>query len=136
MSNSANSVLVNGRPFCMLAVVSLCLVLMSGALLAQNQIATGKRITPAGFNGEIASLPMNIISSPDGKFAITSDMGFHQELSSIDTGTGQTIGEVQFENTSDAPHNGLYYGVAFAPGSGPDFDSDHPAIIACQYVSE
>ena len=121
MRKSAKPLYLHSNALWILMVVALGTVLMSGTLIAQNQIATGKKITPAGFNGEIASLPMNIILSPDGKFAITSDMGFHQELSSIDTGTGQTIGEVQFENTSGAPHNGLYYGVAFAPGSGPDY---------------
>ena len=97
------------------------LLLTATTGVAQNQLITGKKITPAGFNGEIASLPMNIILSPDGKYAITSDMGFHQELSSIDTNTGQTIDEVPFENTSSAPSNGLYYGVAFAPGNGPAY---------------
>jgi YVTN family beta-propeller protein len=121
MRKSAKSFSFHSNALWKLIIVALATVLLSATLTAQNQIVTGKKITPAGFNGEIASLPMNIILSPDGKFAITSDMGFHQELSSIDTGTGQTVGEVQFENTSDAPHNGLYYGVAFAPGGGPDY---------------
>jgi YVTN family beta-propeller protein len=121
MRKSAKSLSLHSILLWKLMVAALLTVLTSGTLWAQNQIATGKKITPAGFNGEIASLPMNIVSSPDGKFAITSDMGFHQELSSIDTGTGQTTSEVQFENTSGAPHNGLYYGVAFAPGNGPDY---------------
>jgi YVTN family beta-propeller protein len=121
MRKSAKSFSLHSNALWKLIIVALATGLVSGTLTAQNQIATGKKITPAGFNGEIASLPMNIILSPDGKFAITSDMGFHQELSSIDTGTGQTIDEVQFENTSDAPHNGLYYGVAFASGTGPDY---------------
>ena len=109
MRSSPKSLSLQSSPPWKAIVTALCIALMSGTLLAQNQLVTGKRITPAGFNGEIASLPMNIILSPDGKFAITSDMGFHQELSSIDTNTGQTIDEVQFENTSDAPTNGLYY---------------------------
>jgi hypothetical protein len=80
---------------------------MSGTLLAQNRLITGMKITPAGFNRKIASLPMNIILPPDGKLATTADMGFHEELSSIDTTTGQTTDEVQFENISTAPTNGL-----------------------------
>lgn len=121
MRNSAKTLFFQSGPLWKLTITALCIALMSGTLLAQNQLSTGKKITPVGFNGEIGSLPMNIILSPDGKFAITSDMGFHQELSSIDTSTGQTISEVQFENTSTAPSNGLYYGAAFAPGNGPDY---------------
>src|SRR5271157_4724118 len=121
MRKSAKPLFLHGTPLWKLTVTALCIALMSGTLSAQNQLITGKKITPAGFNGEIASLPMNIILSPDGKFAITSDMGFHQELSSIDTNTGQTMSEVEFENTSAAPSNGLYYGLAFAPGKGPDY---------------
>jgi len=121
MRNSAKSLFLHSGPLWKITVTALCIALMSGTLLAQNQLITGKKITPAGFNGEIASLPMNIILSPDGKYAITTDMGFHEELSSIDTSTGQTVDEVAFENTSTAPSNGLYYGVAFAPGNGPDY---------------
>jgi len=121
MRNAIKSISFHSGLLWKLSITALCIALMSGTLLAQNQLITGKKITPAGFNGEIASLPMNIILSPDGKYAITTDMGFHQELSSIDTGTGQTISEVQFENTSSAPTNGLYYGIAFAPGNGPEY---------------
>src|SRR5271165_363800 len=121
MRNSAKSLFLHSGPLWKITVTALCIALMSGTLLAQNQLITGKKITPAGFNGEIASLPMNVILSPDGKYAITTDMGFHEELSSIDTSTGQTVDEVAFENTSTAPSNGLYYGVAFAPGNGPDY---------------
>ncbi len=70
---------------------------------------------------EIGSLPMNIIKSPDGKFAITTDMGFHESLWSVDTTTGATISEVQFQNTTNQPHYDLYHGLAFAPGKGPDY---------------
>ncbi len=121
MRNSAKFLFFHSRPLWRLTVTALCIAVMSATLFGQNQLITGKKITPAGFNQEIASLPMNIVLSPDGKFAITSDMGFHQELSSIDTATGQSISEVPFENTSSSPHNGLYYGIAFAPGAGPSY---------------
>jgi YVTN family beta-propeller protein len=74
---------------------------------------TGKRITPAGVNQEIGSLPMNMILSPNGKFAITSDIGFHQAIWSINTATGAKISHVDFENSTLAPNYGLYYGLAF-----------------------
>lgn len=77
-------------------------------------LVTGKRISPAGANEEIGSMPMNIIPSPNGKFAITTDMGFHQSLWSISTSKGAKISEVQFENSGANPSTyGLYYGLAF-----------------------
>lgn len=78
-----------------------------------SRLVTGKRISPTGANQEIGSMPMNIIPSPNGKFAITTDMGFHQSLWSISTSTGAKISEVQFENTVTSPSYGLYYGLAF-----------------------
>jgi hypothetical protein len=121
MRNAAKLTTLQSGVLWRMCVSALCIALMSGTLLAQKKLITGKKITPVGFNGEIASLPMNIVLSPDGKYAITSDMGFHQELSSIDTGTGQTTDEVEFQNTLDAPTYGLYYGIAFAPGNGPNY---------------
>ena len=55
-------------------------MLASSILLAQSQLLIGRKISPAGTNTEIGSLPMNIILSPDGKYAITSDMGFKSVL--------------------------------------------------------
>jgi YVTN family beta-propeller protein len=79
-----------------------------------SRLVTGKKISPTGINQEIGSMPMNIITSPNGKFAITTDMGFHQSLWSISTSTGTKISEVQFENSVTNPSTyGLYYGLAF-----------------------
>lgn len=77
------------------------------------RLVTGKKISPTGVNQEIGSMPMNIVPSPNGKFAITTDMGFHQSLWSVSTSTGALISEVQFENTATNPSYGLYYGLAF-----------------------
>jgi len=79
-----------------------------------SRLVTGKKISPTGINQDIGSMPMNIISSPNGKFAITSDMGFHQSLWSISTANGSKISEVQFENSGTNPSTyGLYYGLVF-----------------------
>lgn len=121
MRKSAKSISLSSKMLWRLMVATLGSVLISGTLLAQEPLATGKTITPVGTNTEIGNLPMNLITSPDGKYAVTSDMGFHQSIWSVDTTSGQTISEVQFENTSGAPHYGLYYGLAFAPGPGPDY---------------
>jgi hypothetical protein len=72
------------RPQFWLAIV---LLAIGPYVHAQSRLVTGKRITPVGINQEIGSLPMNMILSPNGKFAITSDMGFHEAVWSISTAT-------------------------------------------------
>ncbi len=80
-------------------------------------LVTGKVITPPpGTRLNVGSLPMNIILSPDGKYALVSDMGFDQSLTSIDTKTGGFIPNVDYPNCNYCSFqntNGLYYGLAF-----------------------
>jgi YVTN family beta-propeller protein len=96
--------------------------LWPAAVMAQNPLVTGKSITlpPLGAQQNVGSLPMNLILSPDGSFAISSDMGFRQSLWSIDTSTGQGVSHLDFPGGSGVPNpnnaspaaNGLYYGLA------------------------
>jgi DNA-binding beta-propeller fold protein YncE len=60
---------------------------------------------------------MNMILSPNGRFAVTTDMGMRQSLWSIDTNDGKGVSHVEFFNNPgpNATTNGLYYGLAFAP---------------------
>ncbi len=81
-----------------------------------NPLITGKKITlpPIGPVQNVGSLPEHMIVSPNGKFAITSDMGFRESLWSIDTLTGKGVSHLDF-NAVDAkgnPSDGLYYGIA------------------------
>ena len=79
---------------------------------------TGKKITlpPLGTQANVGSLPMNEILTPDGKYAITTDMGFRQSLHAISTTTGQDAGSpLQFgHDNGDGTYGppGLYYGLA------------------------
>jgi YVTN family beta-propeller protein len=97
---------------------------LSASLCAQpQQLPTGKRINPIGTNTQVGNLPMNLIKSPNGKFAIISDMGLNQWLTSVNVATGAVISQVDFgqqPNDSYSPY-GLYYGLAFAPGNGPNY---------------
>jgi DNA-binding beta-propeller fold protein YncE len=78
------------------------------------QLVTGKSIVspPLGTQQNVGSLPMNMILSPNGKFAVVTDMGFRQSLWSIDTRKGDGVAHIDFPNNV-APSNGLYYGLAF-----------------------
>ncbi|HVZ17533.1 MAG TPA: beta-propeller fold lactonase family protein, partial [Terriglobales bacterium] len=108
--------------FASLTVAGLCTIVLSSALFAATQqLVTGKRISPVGVNTEVGNLPMNMIKSPNGKFAIISDMGFNQWLSSVDVKTGAIISQVDFGQQPVSNTYGLYHGVAFAPGNGPDY---------------
>ena len=89
-------------------------LLLAGSASADDQLVTGKKITPAGTQQNVGSLPMNLVLSPDGKYAVSSDMGFRQSLWSLRTSDGQRVANVDYPNTAKAPTNGLYYGLVFA----------------------
>ena len=122
MRIEAKSPQLSNRRLFSWTVAALSLVLASSTLLAQSQLPIGRKISPAGTNKQVGSLPMNIILSPDGKYAITSDMGFNQYLTSVNTSSGATVSQIAFglqPNDNYSPY-GLYYGLAFAPGRNTD----------------
>jgi YVTN family beta-propeller protein len=97
------------------------LILASALLLASvpavagsRRLVTGKQITypPLGSQQNVGSLPMNILLSPDGKYAVVSDMGFRQSLSALSAKTGALVSSVDYPNNLSFT-NGLYYGLAF-----------------------
>ena len=81
-------------------------------------LVTGKYISSPqlGTQLNVGSLPMNIVLSPDGKYALVSDMGFDQSLTAISTKTGGFVSNIDYPNCNYCPFqttNGLYYGLAF-----------------------
>jgi YVTN family beta-propeller protein len=84
-----------------------------------DQLVTGKKITipPLGTLTNVGSLPMNLVLSPSGKFAVSTDMGLRQSLRSIRTADGTAASHFDFPNNPgpQATSNGLYYGLAFKP---------------------
>jgi YVTN family beta-propeller protein len=84
-----------------------------------NPLITGKKITqpPLGALVGVGSLPMNMVLTPDGKYAVVSDMGFHQLLSVLDTKTGQKVSSLEFGSPSTRANPGLYYGLAIQPNN-------------------
>ena len=57
--------------------------------LAPTQLVTGKMISPVGTTQNVGSLPMNMILTPDGKYALVSDMGFREYLTCLNAKTGR-----------------------------------------------
>ena len=110
----------SGPKFGLLCLLAATLLAASSGMAQSFQsglLVTGKVITPPpGTRLNVGSLPMNIILSPDGKYALVSDMGFDQSLTSIDTKTGGFISNVDYPNCNYCSFqntNGLYYGLAF-----------------------
>lgn len=103
------------------SVRSLHAVVLASALLAaipamagSQTLVTGKQITypPLGSQQNVGSLPMNLVLSPDRRFAVVSDMGFRQSLTSLNAKTGDFVSNVDYPNNLSFT-NGLYYGLAF-----------------------
>jgi YVTN family beta-propeller protein len=99
-----------------------------------GRLVTGKRIGDPESRQAVGSLPMNMIVTPDGRFVLTSDMGYRESLWSIRTDDGQGVSHVEFSNkgrrggqldageaasnptaSASPKSNGLYYGLAAAP---------------------
>ena len=84
--------------------------------LTTNPLVTGKRITqpPLGAQIPVGSLPMNMVLTPDGRFAVVTDMGFHQLLTVLNVATGQKVSSLEFGSPATRTNPGLYYGLAAA----------------------
>ena len=79
-------------------------------------LVTGRAIEPhAEASQDIGSIPFNIALSGDGKYAVTTDEGYHQALWSIRTSDGKGVSHVEYRRTLGNPRYGLYYGLAIAP---------------------
>jgi DNA-binding beta-propeller fold protein YncE len=97
----------------------LTILLVSAAAVGQSRrLITGKNIVwpPVGTQLNVGSLPMNMVLSPNGKYAIVSDMGFEEALTVVSTKTGGFVSNVDYPNCNycnSQTTNGLYYGLAF-----------------------
>jgi len=95
----------NKRRPLFLGLGAAAVALLGVPVLAQNPnpLVTGKRITlpPLGTQANVGSLPMNMILTPDGKYAISTDMGFRQGLVCVSTITGAPAQPI----TAPAPIN-------------------------------
>ena len=88
--------------------------LSMAAFADEQQLVTGLSITPtAGVVQDVGSLPMNIALTTDGKYAVTSDMGYRQALWAIGTADGKGTSHLDFDKANH-DKNGLYYGLAIA----------------------
>jgi len=118
------------QPAILFSVAAAALLGVPAVAQTPNILVTGKKITqpPLGVQANVGSLPMHMILSPDGKYAVSTDMGFRQALSVLDTRTGAVVSQTPFfpdpnqpgANAADPKKINLYYGLAFAPTANPD----------------
>lgn len=84
---------------------------------AASILVNGRQITPAGTtSGQVGGMPLNIIISPDGKYAITSSSCINALLSTVRVSDGAVISSLAFPAADPSiPNAGLFYGLAFDP---------------------
>ena len=112
---------LSGAKFCLLGLLAATLLTSIFSMAQgpfQRQLPTGKSLNYPflGTQLNVGSLPMNILLSPDGKYALISDMGFDQSLTAINASTGGFASNIDYPNCNYCPFqttNGLYYGLAF-----------------------
>ena len=88
---------------------------------ATPRLSTGRIIVPSkGTETAVGSLPMNVAVTPDGQFAVVSDMGFRESLTVIRLSDGTQTFKMGFpvqvgsngKGGFTFDKNGLYYGLA------------------------
>ena len=63
----------------------------------ENMLVNGKAITPvAESHVGVGSFPFRMATSPDGRFALTSDMGARAYITAVELHTGKVTGKVRF----------------------------------------
>ena len=106
-----------------ITVLALCFLFSSGcgsgssSQSASNILVNGRRITPAGAtSGSIGNMPLNIILSPDGRYAVTTSSCLNARLSTIRVSDGAVVSSLTFPaDDPSIPNGGLFYGLAFDP---------------------
>lgn len=81
-------------------------------------LPTGKLMTPAGQQIGVGSFPANMALSPDGRWLVVTDTGYHEFLSVLSAEDGRLVSQLPF-NERRAGNSGspqaLYVGLAFGP---------------------
>ena len=111
------------RTITIITLVALCAVFFVGcssssnAPSASNILVNGRRITPAGTtSGQVGVMPLNIVLSPDGKYAITTSSCLNALLSTLRVSDGAVVSSLAFPaDDPSIPNGGLFYGLVFDP---------------------
>jgi YVTN family beta-propeller protein len=77
-----------------------CVGILVGENTRSEPLATGKLLDEGHVlhAQDVGSFPVNMVVSPDGKFAITSDIGYRQAIWAVRLGDGTGTGQIPFPN--------------------------------------
>ena len=112
------------RTITIITLVALCAVFFVGcnsqsgnpAPSASNILVNGRRIIPAGTTSvQVGIMPLNIVLSPDGKYAITTSSCLNALLSTLRVSDGKVVSSLAFPVLPSIPNGGLFYGLVFDP---------------------
>jgi len=114
------------RTITIITLAALCAVFFVGcsssqsgnpAPSASNILVNGRRITPAGTtSSQVGVMPLNIVISPDGKYAITTSSCLNALLSTLRVSDGAVVSSLAFPaDNPNIPNGGLFYGLVFDP---------------------
>src|SRR4051794_7675107 len=80
-------------------------------------LSTGRHIDPSLQESSVGvgHMPVNVVLSPDGKYAITTGCGSREQLCANRVSDGKQMGKVEYRSTPQNKTNGLYYGLVFGP---------------------
>jgi YVTN family beta-propeller protein len=101
-------------------------------------LATGKELQegPILHSQNVGSFPVNMIVSPDGQFAVTSDIGFRQAIWAVRLSDGAASGQIRFPNEWAAREAMLRFGKNDASSEGAvdkkTYESASPELIDSQ----
>lgn len=111
-----------GKPITLLIAVAILSVLFSfgcssNPSTSNNMLVNGRQITPAGTtSSSIGDMPLNIVLSPDGKYAVTTSSCINALLSTVRVSDGAIVSSLAFPAfVPTIPNGGLFYGLAFDP---------------------
>jgi len=100
-----------------LFIASAALALTAGLKIYQAEsalVATGKAIAPVDKGVPVGSYPVQMKLSPNGRWLIVTNTGFREQLSVIDTSTGQVASTLDFNKSLGRPNKeSLYWGLEF-----------------------
>ena len=115
---------VLSRTFTIITLTAFSAVFFAGcsssgnsAPTASNILVNGRRITPAGTTSSpVGIMPLNIVISPDGKYAITTSSCLDVRLSTLRVSDGAVVSSLSFPADNPAiPNDGLFFGLVFDP---------------------
>jgi len=97
-------------------------VLMAAGCTSQSDksagppLPTGRWIDTslAESSQDVGQMPLNVVISPDGRYAVTTGAGYSERLCSVRIADGKQVSFLDYPIKPDKT-NGLYYGIAFGP---------------------